>query len=237
MRLTVLMPLYNEEKTAREIITMVLNLDLELQLIIINNGSTDHTGKIIQEFASQPNVRILDQKRNIGKGNAVVAGLPLAVGKYTVIQDGDLEYNPGDLIRMLEVAEQKDALAVFGSRTRNPESGVSYSRYLWGGKLLTAIANLLYGVGITDESTCYKLIRTDIMKAMRLECRRFEFCPEVVAKLGRSNITIHEIPIQYQPRKFYEGKKIRWHDGLEAIWTLLKYRFKSVPELPIEKQK
>lgn len=225
------MPLYNEEKTAREIIERILNLEIDLQLIIINNGSTDATGRIIERFRSHPDVVIVHQKRNIGKGHAIITGLPSAQGVYTVIQDGDLEYDPNDLIRMLDKAEQVKAHAVFGSRIRNPESGISYTRYLWGGKLLTLIANLLFRVRITDESTCYKMIRTELLKAMHLESERFEFCPEVVAKLGRNKIEIHEIPIDYHPRKFQEGKKIRWYDGLQAIWTLLKYRFATVPKL------
>jgi len=234
MRLSVLMPLYNEEKTARQIIEAILGLEIKPQLIIVNNGSTDSTSDIVEQFRSHPNVIIVHQQHNIGKGDAIIAGLPSARGKYTVVQDGDLEYDPQDLIRMLNTAEKYRAKAVFGSRIRNPQSGISYTRYLWGGKLLTLIANLLFRVGITDESTCYKMIRTDIIKAMRLESRRFEFCPEVVAKLGRNKIKIHEIPIAYIPRRFHEGKKIRWHDGLEAIWTLLKYRFKAVPKMHVE---
>jgi dolichol-phosphate mannosyltransferase len=232
MRLSVIMPLYNEADTLRDIIDRVLALDIELELIAVNNGSTDNTPAVLEEYKKHSNLKIINRERNIGKGDAVIAGLELAEGYYTVIQDGDLEYDPKDLARLLEEAEQKKALAIFGSRIKNPDSGISYHRYLWGGKLLTIITNILYGSGISDESTCYKLIRTDILKAMDLQCRRFEFCPEVVAKLGRNNIKIHEIPISYYPRNFEEGKKIRWHDGVEAIWTLLKYRFKAVPKLP-----
>lgn len=229
MQLSVIMPLYNEEKTVAEIIRKVLDLKIDLQLIIVNNGSTDNTGRVINAFKNDPRVIIIDKERNVGKGDAVVTGLNHASGKYTVIQDGDLEYEPADLVRMLSEAESSGAMAVFGSRRLNPDSGISYNRYLWGGQLLTFLANVLYGVGITDESTCYKMIRTDVLKDMKLECRRFEFCPEVVAKLGRKRIQIFEIPISYLPRKFDEGKKIRWHDGLEAVWILIKYRFKTIP--------
>lgn len=228
------MPLYNEEKTVAEIIRKILGLKIDLQLIIVNNGSTDTTGNIIKEYKNDARVTLIYKERNIGKGDAIKTGLEYAVGQYTVIQDGDLEYDPSDLEKMMAIAESTGALAVFGSRRLNPNSGISYNRYLWGGELLTRIANLLYGVGISDESTCYKLIRTDILKGMNLECRRFEFCPEVVAKLGRNKIKIIEIPISYRPRKFDEGKKIRWHDGLEAIWTLIKYRFKTIPHLRVK---
>ena len=237
MLLTVLMPLFNEERTAAEIIQQVIDLPLQLELIIINNGSDDATGMIIRQFGDQSNIRIIDRDKNIGKGDAITEGLKLAQGKYTVIQDGDLEYDPNDLVRMVKLAEREMAPVVFGSRILNPASGISYQRYLWGGKLLTWLANFLYGVGITDESTCYKMIRTNIMKGLNLECRRFEFCPEVVAKLGRNKIKIVEIPITYRPRNFAEGKKIRWFDGAEAIWTLLKYRFQSMRHFAVEKQK
>jgi dolichol-phosphate mannosyltransferase len=237
MLLTILMPLYNEEATAAEIINKVLKLDIDLELIIINNGSTDGTGEVLKQFENRPNISILENKRNVGKGDAIIVGLPYATGEYTVIQDGDLEYDPNDLIKMLKIAEDNQAIAVFGSRILNPKSGISYQRYLLGGKLLTFLANLLFNVHITDESTCYKMIRTDILKAMNLVSRKFEFCPEVVAKLGRNKIKIYETPISYFPRKFEEGKKINWKDGLQAIWTLFKYRLQPFGRLAIKTEK
>ncbi len=234
MLLSILMPLYNEEATAARIINKVLELDIDSELIIIDNGSSDGTGEILKKFADRPGVRIIEKERNIGKGDAIIAGLEYASGEYTVIQDGDLEYEPRDLVKMIRIAEENRAGAVFGSRILNPESGVSYQRYLLGGKLLTFIANALFRVGITDESTCYKMIRTDIIKGMNLVSRKFEFCPEVVAKLGRNKIKIHEIPISYSPRKFEEGKKINWKDGLQAIWTLFKYRLQPFAKVAIK---
>ena len=234
MLVSIIMPLYNEATTADKIITKVLGLKLDLELIIVNNGSTDNTSEVIGHFKDKPNVKIIEKSSNIGKGDGVAEGLKYATGKYTVIQDGDLEYDPGDIVRMTQLAEEKKALAVFGSRILNPQAGISYRRYLWGGKLLTLLANLLFRVNITDESTCYKMVRTDIFKAMHLESRRFEFCPEVVAKLGRNKIKIHEIPIVYRPRNFQEGKKIRWIDGLEAIWTLVKYRLTPFSKISIK---
>jgi glycosyltransferase involved in cell wall biosynthesis len=236
MLLSIIMPLFNEEKTAGKIIEEVLALPLDLELIIVNNGSDDATGMIIRQFGDFTNVKIIDKEMNIGKGDAIIDGLKLAVGKYTVIQDGDLEYDPNDLVTMVNLAEKNQVMAVFGSRILNPSSGISYQRYLWGGKLLTKVANFLFPVGISDESTCYKMVRTDIMKQLNLECRRFEFCPELVAKLGRNHIKIWETPITYRPRKFEEGKKIRWIDGIEAIWTLLKYRFKPLSGFVVKKQ-
>ncbi len=228
------MPLYNEETTAAQIINEVLKLNLDLELIIINNGSTDGTKEILKSFVDRPNVRIIENERNIGKGDGIIVGLEYATGKYTVIQDGDLEYDPQELVKMVKVAEDNKAGAVFGSRIMNPASGVSYQRYLLGGKLLTFLANLLFRVNITDESTCYKMIRTDIIKGMNLVSRRFEFCPEVVAKLGRNKIKIHEIPISYKPRKFEGGKKINLKDGVQAIWTLFKYRLQPFSKVAIK---
>jgi len=234
MLLSVIMPLYNEQETVAEITEKVLALPLDLELIIIDNASTDNTNQIIKQFAECDNVKIIKREENIGKGDAVVAGLELATGKYTIIQDGDLEYDPNDIVKMVKTAEEKKAQAMFGSRILNQGSGISYYRYLWGGKLLTLIARLLFFNGITDESTCYKMVTTDLMKGLKLECKRFEFCPELVAKLGRNGIKIHEIPIAYYPRKFEDGKKIRWIDGVEAIWALLKYRFIPVPKFRIK---
>ena len=236
MLLSVLMPLYNEEKTVAEIIERVLTLPLELELIIVNNGSTDRTGEIIGQYRGRPNVRIIFKEVNIGKGDGVVAGLEIARGKYTVIQDGDLEYDPTDYVKMVELAEKNGATAVFGSRRLNPTSGISYNRYLWGGEFLTVLANFLFRVRITDEATCYKMVRTDILRQLNLQCKRFEFCPEVIAKLGRNGIKICEVPIAYYPRKFEEGKKIRWYDGIEAIWTLLKYRLQPLKDFRIEEE-
>ncbi len=228
MLLTIIMPLYNEEATAAAIIEKVLALPLEKELIIVNNASTDRTREIIGSYGENTAVRIIERPSNIGKGEAVTEAIPLARGKFTVIQDGDLEYDPVDLIKMVELAETRKARAVFGSRILNRQSGISYYRYLWGGKLLTFIANFLFRAGITDESTCYKMVRTDILKQLNIRSQRFEFCPELVAKLARNRIKIEEIPISYFPRKFEDGKKIRWHDGAEAIWTLLKYRFQPL---------
>jgi len=234
MMLSILMPLYNEERTVAEIVERVLALDLEKELVIIDNGSTDGTASKISRFSNRANIKIISNPKNIGKGDGIIAGLKEATGKYTIIQDGDLEYEPNDIIPMVELAEKEKALAVFGSRRMNPNSGISYNRYLWGGELLTILANILFSSNITDESTCYKMLRTDILKAMNLASLRFEFCPEVVAKLGRNKIKIYELPISYNPRKFEEGKKIRWIDGIEAIWTLFKYRLTPLSKIRIK---
>lgn len=221
--LSIIVPVFNEENTIGEILKRLGALPCEKQIIVVDNGSSDKTAERISEAAhSTPLISIYYDKIQ-GKGAAILAGLAQASGEYVVIQDGDLEYDPQDIALMLELARREKAGAVFGSRNLNPSSGVSYKRYYWGGRALTWLANVLFGVGISDEATCYKMIRRDILLQMNLSCRRFEFCPEVVAKLGLAGVRIHEIPISYSPRSMDEGKKIRWTDGAEAVWTLLKW--------------
>ena len=150
--------------------------------------------------------------------------MPLVRGEFLIIQDGDLEYDPMDIIPLIHAVEKSDGV-VYGSRNLNGISQRGYARYWLGGVLLTYLANALYGLHLTDAPTCYKLIRSDIMKSIELHCTGFEFCPEITAKLGKRGIRIKEVPISYSPRTFREGKKIRGTDGLRAAWTLLKYRF------------
>jgi glycosyltransferase involved in cell wall biosynthesis len=221
---TIIVPVYNEEKTLAEILHRLGGLPIDKEIVAVDDASSDSSPEILQSFAEQGKIRHYTHQVNQGKGAAIRTGLAHATGLYTVIQDADLEYEPTDIVDMLATAKRHNADAVFGSRIRNPRSGVSYKRYYWGGKLLTILANILYRVNISDESTCYKMVRTELLTSLGLTCKRFEFCPELVAKLGKRKVKIFEIPITYRPRKMGEGKKIRWHDGLVAIWTLIKYR-------------
>jgi len=225
MQLSIIVPVYNEEKSLPLILTRLLALEIDFEIIAVDDGSHDLSPDILQKLADEKKIVFIRHETNQGKGAAIITGLDKATGEYVVIQDADLEYDPNDIVKMLAAAKRHNADAVFGSRTHNPQSGISYRRYYWGGRFLTFLANLLYRVNISDESTCYKMVRGDLIKSLHLTCRRFEFCPELVAKLGRKKVTIFEVPITYFPRKMDEGKKIRWHDGAIAIWTLLKYRF------------
>ncbi len=227
MLLSIIVPVYNEGKTLRDILDLLIALPVDKEIIAVDDASRDDSPAILIQYADAGRIRLLRHESNQGKGAAIITGLTATQGEYTIIQDADLEYDPNDIVTMLNTAQANSAEVVFGSRVRNISSGISYRRYYWGGRLLTLLANLLYRVNITDESTCYKLVRTELMKSLHLTCRRFEFCPELVAKLGKRGISILEIPIRYNPRKMEEGKKIRWHDGAIAIWTLFKYRFRS----------
>lgn len=173
-------------------------------------------------YTDTPRVIATRHEKNRGKGAAIRTGLAHVTGDYVVIQDGDMEYDPMDFVKMVREVD-RGAAVVYGSRILG-KNAFSYLRFYYGGRVLSVLTNLIYGLGITDEPTCYKMIRTDLLKRMELQCERFEFCPEVTAKAARLGARIVEVPISYAPRSISEGKKIRWTDGLEAVETLWKYR-------------
>jgi glycosyltransferase involved in cell wall biosynthesis len=204
-------------------------------VIVVSDGSTDGTNDIIREYQAHRGITGVICPVNAGKGAAIMAGLIHATEPFTIIQDADLEYSPEQFELLLDPVRAGRAQVVYGSRNlRHPhvrENHFHYIRFWLGGKVVTLVANLLFGAHLTDEPTCYKLFPTDLLKAMNLQCRGFDFCPEVTAKAWRMGYRIHEVPIKYDPRDLSEGKKIRaWH-GIEAIWVLLKYRLMSEPLL------
>ena len=230
--LSIIIPAYNEGKNICLVLDKVLAVDLvygvQKELIVVDDGSRDDTYVQAMSYVhAHPGVpvRVMRHKQNMGKGMAIRTALPHTTGDYIIIQDGDLELDPNDISRLLECMIDNDYQVVYGSRFLNKRNEVLYQRFYWGGRLVSFIANLLYGQHITDEPTCYKLFRADVLKSIRLRCVRFEFCPEVTAKVAKRGIRIHEVPISYSPRTLEEGKKLRWTDGLEAVFTLLKYRF------------
>jgi dolichol-phosphate mannosyltransferase len=221
MKLSVIIPVYNEERTIAELISKVKAVQLDKEIIVVDDGSTDSSIKILDTIDG---ITVI-HKKNGGKGSAIKEGIKAVTGEVIVIQDADLEYDPNDFVMMLALMEKQNADVVYGSRILHSDYRISYRRYFWGGKLVTAFANVLFGLSITDEPTCYKMIKSDLLRSLNLQCNRFEFCPEVTAKLARRKIKIVEVPISYFPRSIEEGKKINAFDGLEAIWTLVKYRF------------
>ena len=233
MKLSIIMPVYNEKNTIEEIIRRVSGVEgIEKELIIVDDFSTDGTREFLKKNmgnCSIPQgteaVKILFHDKNLGKGMAIRTGIRNVTGDMVIIQDADLEYDPNDYLKLIKPIVEDGADVVYGSRILSHKNKKSYLRYFIGGQLVTWLTNLLYRSSLTDEPTCYKLFRTNVLKSIKLNCTRFEFCPEVTAKVRKKGIKITEVPISYEPRKIKEGKKIRWKDGLQAIWTLLRYRF------------
>lgn len=227
MILSIIIPVYNEKDTILHILQKVLSVNIEKEIIIVDDGSTDGTREILKNLQI-PNVRlkVIFHEKNLGKGMAIRSAIKEVKGDIVIIQDADLEYDPNEYPKLIEPILQGKAKVVYGSRVLKKNPKASFLFYL-GGRFLSFLTNLLYGTKITDEPTCYKVFSADVLKSINLECRRFEFCPEVTAKIAKKGYKIIEVPISYRPRSVKEGKKIRWRDGFYAVWTLIKYRFKD----------
>jgi len=221
--LTVIIPILNEEKTIQDIVNRVLAVDLDLDIIIVDDGSDDETPKILK-FLESDKIRVLTHSSNQGKGAAIRTATPHIQGNYAIIQDGDLEYDPQDFIPLMDAIKNQNARVVYGSRILS-NSRMSYLRYWLGGRGVTWFTNLIFRSRLTDEPTCYKLFESDLLKSLDLKCTGFEFCPEVTGKILKQGIPILEVPIKYSPRSIEDGKKIRWQDGVIALWVLFKIRF------------
>lgn len=219
---SVVVPVYNEAAHVDELLQAIHASPVKKEIIVVDDGSTDGTREKLQAMPLSDDVTVVFHEKNCGKGAAIRTALEYARGEYILIQDSDLEYDPQDYPALLRPLELGRANVVYGVRPDRPERGL---RFFLGAKLLTHLANFLYGAGIHDEATCYKVFRRSLIVQIRLECHRFEFCPEVTAKLSRRGEMIAEVPISYAPRSAGEGKKIRHSDGWLAIWTLLRYRF------------
>lgn len=224
--LSVIVPVYNEAATVAPLLDRVLSVPLPKQLIVVDDGSTDGSVDLLKAWVNHPDVILLRHPHNRGKGAAIRSGLAHAQGRFTLVQDADLEYDPRDYPRLLEPLLQGRADIVYGSRYLRPSPGSRPCGRLfrYGVALLNLAVRLLYGLRLTDEATCYKVFPTDVLRAMDLQCERFEFCPEVTAKACRLSLVIAEVPIHYTPRTVADGKKIRWTDGWQALATLWKWR-------------
>lgn len=229
--LSILIPAYNEEKTICRILDKICEVSLinniKKEIIVIDDGSSDNTFEQVQTYAQQtPETIILTSNNgNEGKGAAIRNGIKHATGTYCIVQDADLEYDPEDYNIILKELIENKRDVVYGSRFLMKENKHSYKTFYLGGLLVTLFTNILYNQRLTDEPTCYKAFRTSFLQSIPLTCTGFEFCPEVTAKTARKGIKIKEVPIRYYPRSIEEGKKIRWTDGVEALWVLFKYRF------------
>jgi glycosyltransferase involved in cell wall biosynthesis len=228
VRVSIVIPVYNEIRSVDEVLRRALDAPLppgcEKEIIVVDDGSTDGTTVLLRELAEKGQIRFHATVLNFGKGTALRVGFRMATGQILIVQDGDLEYDPRDYARLLEPMLAGKAQVVYGSRFRGQLTGMAWQNLL-ANKILTLLANVLYGARITDEATAYKAFRREVLERIELHCQRFEFCPEVTAKVRRLGIAIDEVPISYHGRTAAEGKKIRWRDGVEAVWTLIRYRF------------
>lgn len=223
--LTVLIPVYNEERTVEALLRRVAEGPYpDKEVIVIDDGSTDATPRLLEKWAGVHGFRVLFHPRNRGKGAAVRTGLAAATGEVTIIQDADLEYDPADYPRLVEPILRGEAEAVYGSRYLAPTRRLPWTRFRMGVVFFNVLVRLLYGRRLTDEATCYKAARTALWRSLDLRAERFELCPEMTAKLCRRGVRIVEVPISYHPRGAVEGKKIGWRDAVQTVWTLLKWR-------------
>ncbi len=228
MTLSVVIPVYNETRTLRTLVERVRAVGIKKEVVIVNDGSTDGTPEVLGRLAADfPEIKIVHHERNSGKGAAVRTGIQHATGDIIIIQDADLEYDPSDYFACIEPIVKGQCDVVYGSRSLSGKNHYSHLSFYLGGKMVTFITNLLYGSKLTDAPTCYKTFRSGLIKGLSFRGNKFDWEPEVTAKILKSGHTIREVPISYTARPLHEGKHIRWKDGVQALWTLLKYRFIS----------
>jgi glycosyltransferase involved in cell wall biosynthesis len=222
--LSVVMPAYNERDTIEEIIRRVLAVPLRLELIVVDDASTDGTREILQGLAAALPFKLLLQPRNQGKGAALRRGFAEVAGDIVVIQDADLEYSPEEYPELIELIVDGRADVVYGSRFIGRHRVFLFTHYA-GNRLLTMMTNMLYNTILSDMETCFKAMRVEVLRSMRLRSNRFGIEPELTAKIFKRGYRVYEVPITYDGRGYEDGKKITWRDGIVAAWTLVKYRF------------
>lgn len=226
MKLSIIMPVFNERNTIKEILRRVRQVDLgelEREIVIVDDGSEDGTRDILS-MEEDSITRVIYHPENRGKGAAVRTGFAAATGDLMVVQDADLEYDPEDYPRLLEPVLKGRAEVVYGSRFTGPRKNMLFWHYM-GNRLLALLTNVLYNTTLSDMETCYKLFTRESLQGIELKSDHFDIEPEITAKILKKRIRIYEVPISYTGREMEEGKKITWRDGIPALWTLIKYRF------------
>ncbi|HEY7476419.1 MAG TPA: glycosyltransferase family 2 protein [Vicinamibacterales bacterium] len=224
--LSVVMPVYNERDTIEQIIPRVLAVPVRTELIVVDDGSKDGTRDLLNKLREQYPFKLILQPENAGKGAALRRGFQEVTGDLVVIQDADLEYSPEEFPELIELICQGRADVVYGSRFIGRHRVFMFTHYA-GNRLLTLITNILYNTMLTDMETCYKVMRTEVLRAFTLDANGFGIEPELTAKIFKRNYRVYEVPITYDGRGYDEGKKITWRDGVVALWVLLKYRFRE----------
>jgi len=221
--LSVVMPVYNERTTIEEIVRRVLAVPLRIELIVVDDGSTDGTSEMLDSLQRELKFTLLRQK-NAGKGAALRRGFAAVTGDLVVVQDADLEYSPEEYPQLIELICDGKADVVYGSRFLGRHRAFMFAHYI-GNKFLTLATNILYNTMLTDMETCYKAMRTDVIRSMTLKSNGFGIEPELTAKIFKRGYRVYEVPITYAGRNYDQGKKITWTAGFGALWVLLKYRF------------
>lgn len=225
MKLTVIIPAYNEKNTIQEIVRRVQAMKMVDEIIIVDDGSTDGTRALIATMDGKDNVKVILHEKNQGKGAAVRTGISAATGDVLMIQDADLEYDPREYPNLMKPIEEGMADVVYGSRFLGAPHRAILFWNMVANKLLTFMTNVLYNNILTDMETGYKVFKREVVADMKIHAKRFDFEPEFTAKILKKNVRVFEVPITFNPRDYSEGKKIKMKDAFEAVWTLLKYRF------------
>ncbi len=230
-KISVIIPVYNEERHLVDVLDRILsvNYGAETEFIVVDNHSTDSSWEILCKYSqNKKNMTIFQQTRNFGKGSSLHRGFELATGDIIAIQDADFEYDPQDLCDLLKPILSDQADVVYGSRFKKSNLQVHRTFHYLMNRFLTFFSNLMSGLYLTDMETCYKVFRSDILKNIPLDSKRFGFEPEVTAKIAKLGLRVYELPISYYPRTVLQGKKVNWRDGLEALWLIVKYNLTAV---------
>jgi len=222
--LSVVMPVYNERETIEEIVRRVLRVPIRIELVVVDDCSTDGTRDVLARLQAELGFRLFLQERNGGKGAALRRGFPEVTGDLVIIQDADLEYSPEEYPQLIELICQGRADVVYGSRFLGRHRVFLFSHYL-GNRLLTLITNVLYNTMLSDMETCFKVMRIEVLRSMTLRSNGFGIEPELTAKIFKRHYRVYEVPITYDGRGYDEGKKITWRDGVVALWVLIRFRF------------